>query len=175
MRGTRSRRLAGESGSASVEFVLMFPVMFALFMMSFELGMLTIRQVLLDRALDLTVREVRLGTIDPVTRDALTDRLCAHASAIPDCRAQVRLEMRSVDPFAWAGIPREPDCVDREDRAQPARAFAAGRENQLMVLRAYVLFDPYFPTSLLGSALPDISDGAYGLVSTSSFVIEPLR
>ena len=86
---------------------------------------------------------------------------------------EIRLEMQPIDPRSWSIIPAAVDCVDRDDRSRPARTFVAGLSNQLMILRACALFDPYFPTTGLGAALPRMSGGAYGLISVSSFVIEP--
>lgn len=92
------RFLRSEQGSASVEFVILFPVMFGLFLQSFEQGMYLMRQVSLDRALDLAVREVRLGMLDDlidpaktpaqqtqILHDAVKARICDYGSMLPDC------------------------------------------------------------------------------------------
>ena len=51
-----------EDGNASVEFVLVFPAFLSLLLMSIELGFVTMRHPLLERGLDIAVRELRLGT-----------------------------------------------------------------------------------------------------------------
>lgn len=166
------RLLRSEDGSATIEFVLLFPAFIALFLATFELGMTMMRQVMLDRALDLAVRDVRVGTLDPVTHDDLKRAICARAQMIPDCANQVRLEMLRVDPRNWRGVADEADCVDRADRSRPARTFVPGVSNQLVVVRACALFDPYFPTTGLGAELAE-GRGFYALLSSSAFVVEP--
>lgn len=166
-----------QSGNGTIEFVLILPAFIAIFLSTFELGMLMSRQVMLDRGLDMAVRQVRLGLViedeDTSLHDAIKAQICANASLIPNCLNEIRLEMQPINPRAWSIIPDAVDCVDRDDPGQPARNFVAGVSNQLMILRACALFDPYFPTTGLGAALPRMSGGAYGLISVSSFVIEP--
>ncbi len=173
LRASFGRFRGAQSGSATIEFVLVFPFFFMLFLSTFELGMLTARQVMLDRGVDVTVRDIRLGNIAPVTHDAVKQAICDNALILPDCVAQMRLEMRPLDPRAGAQIPARADCVDRTDDAIPVRGFTAGTANQLMVLRACSLFDPYFPSSGLGAALVRTSGDAYALISAASFVVEP--
>ncbi|SDE40856.1 TadE/TadG family type IV pilus assembly protein [Limimaricola pyoseonensis] len=169
-----ARRLARDRrGTASVEFVMIFPVVFSVFLATYELGLTTARQVMLDRAVDIVVRDIRLGLITPVTHDAVKDRLCAGGLLLEDCRAQIRLEMRPVDPRAWVPLPVDVDCVDRMDEAKPVRRFRSGVSNQLMVMRACILFDPIMPTTGIGATMTKGNDGFYASVSTSAFVVEP--
>ncbi len=163
----------GEEGSATIEFVIIFPVFFTFFLSTFELGMLETRHVMLDRGLDLAVRQIRLGQLEPVTQQGFKRAVCDAALIIPDCMNQIKLEMRRIDPFAWVAIPATADCVDRNDANVAAREFTPGASNNLMLIRACALFDPYFPTTGLGASLPRLSGGAYGLVSAASYVIEP--
>jgi len=162
-----------ESGSGTIEFVLILPAFIAIFLSTFELGMLMTRHVMLDRGLDMAVRQVRLGLITPLNHDTFKAEICQNASIIPDCINQLKLEMQPIDPRAWTIIPAAVDCADRDDPAIPARSFVAGASNQLMILRACALFDPYFPTTGIGASLPRMSGGSYGLISVSTFVIEP--
>lgn len=162
-----------EDASATLEFALLVPLMITFCLSTIELGILLTRQVMLDRGLDLAVREVRIGTMFPVTHDALKEAICAGAMIIPDCMTQLKLEMMQVDPRAWAGLGARADCVNREEEAQPPRQFTPGMQNELVVLRACSLFDPFFPTSGLGAQIPRESAGAYALVSTTSYVVEP--
>lgn len=162
-----------EDGNGTIEFVIFTPFFFMIFMSTFELGMLFTRQVMLDRGVDMTVRQVRLGAVDPVTHAVLRQMICDRAVMIPDCMNQLKLEMRPLNPRNWGNVPNEADCVDRADPAIPVREFTPGVSNELMVIRACALFDPYFPTTGLGSQLPRQSGNAYALVAMSSFVVEP--
>lgn len=163
-----------EDGTVTVEFALMLPFVFTIFLSSFELGMLLTRNVMLDRGLDIAVREVRLGTLTPLTEEALRERACDAAVIIPDCENQLRLEMRPLDPRNFSNIPAEADCIDRGNPETPLREFIAGISNQLMIIRACVLFDPMSPVAGLGKVFADArADGAYALVSTAAYVVEP--
>lgn len=162
-----------EDGSATIEFVIIFPVFFTFFLSTFELGMLETRHVMMDRGLDLAVRQIRLGILEPVTHQGFKQAVCDGATIIPDCMNQLKLEMVSVNPRAWVAMAASTDCVDRADANEAVRNFVPGVANQLMLIRACALFDPFFPTTGLGASLPRVSGGAYGLISVSSFVIEP--
>ncbi len=173
---SRFRRFSwSETGSATVEFVIIFPVFMTLFISSFESGMLMTRHVILERALDLAVRDVRLSTGEEYSHAELKQMICARADLIPDCTNQLKLEMVARDPANWTNLPQDADCVDRADPGQPSRNFQNGVSHQLMILRACILLDPFFPSSGLGLYLPRESGDAYALVSTSVFVMEPLH
>ncbi|MBL4811513.1 MAG: pilus assembly protein [Rhodobacteraceae bacterium] len=167
-----------ERGTATIEFVLTVPIFLVLVTSAVELGVALTRHVMLDRGLDVAVRQVRLGQID--TADTATyytelkQAICDNAFIIPDCINQLKLEMIRVDPLNWTGVPAVPDCIDRDDPAAAARGFVRGQRNQLMVLRACALFDPLYPTTGIGASIPRASGDAFALVSTASFVIEPI-
>lgn len=162
-----------ERGSATIEFAIMTPVMLGLCMSTVELGMLLTRQVMLDRGVDMAVREVRVGALDPVTQETLRTAICANAIVIPDCINVLKLEMRQVNPRAWAPLPAGADCINRNDPAIPVRAFFVGGRNELMILRACAIFEPIMPTTGLGAAIPQTTRGHYALTSTTSYVVEP--
>lgn len=170
-----------EGGSATVEFALIAPAFLFLFLASFESGMLLVRQVMLDRALDVTVRQVRLGHFDTSAdpdgqyeglHRALKTTMCQAAANPASCMADLRLEMRRVDPRAWSMMGSEAQCEDRRDDTQPMLKFTPGVRNELMVLRACEVFDPFFPTWGLGKRLAG-ARGYYALVSSTAYVIEP--
>lgn len=167
-----------EDGNSTIEFVMFVPVFMILFLSSFELGMVMTRNVMLDHGLDVSVRDIRLGTLTVEEGEsyyqALRRSICENASIIPDCADNLKLEMQVVSPRAFAGLAAGADCVNRDDPSAPVREFTGGGGNNLMLLRACALFDPFFPTSGLGAQLRDQqAGGAYALVSTSSFVVEP--
>lgn len=175
---TRLRRLLqrfrkSEDGSATVEFVIIFPLFMFLFVSCFELGTVMLRQTMLDRGIDMAVRQVRIGAVPNVTHDILKDMICDRAAILPNCNTELKLEMRVIDPRAWVNMPAVADCIDRADRSLPVLNFQTGLPNQMMVLRACHLFDPYFPTFGLGEFIPRQSGDAYALISTSSYVVEP--
>lgn len=169
--------LRSEDGTTSVEFVILFPIVMTMFLSAIEIGVLMTRQGMLDRGLDMTVRQVRLGAFDRVPparlHDALRTMICNGTAMIPDCLRQVKLEMVSMDPRGAGFLSGEVDCIDRSAPARPVRSLVSGQSNELMVLRACVLFNPIFPTSGLSGQLVRQQGNAYALVSTAAFVIEP--
>ena len=171
-RGMRAAFWRSEEGSSTIEFMLFMPFMFMIFFSTFELGMLMSRQVMLDRALDLTVRAVRLGLIEPVDHDTVKTAVCNNFVMNIDCN-ELKLEMRRIDPRNLTAIPNDADCVDREDDSIPLRQFVAGSSNQLVYLRACALFDPFIPLAGIGAEIPRQSGDAYGLVSAAAYVVEP--
>jgi len=169
---------AGEAGSVAAEFIIMFPLIFGVFVSALQAGILETRYAMLDRALNLTVRDLRLNKL-PLTGDPVQDHkivkqdICKFSMMIPDCLKSVMLELSPIDMTTWTGLTDPPKCVDRSAKIQPAATFVQGGSDQLMVIRACVLIDPAFPNSTLGLVLPKDSTGAYRMISTSAFVNEP--
>ena len=168
-----------EDGTATIELALLFPLYMAFLGSSIEMGTLMTRQAMLDRGLDVAIRSVRIGTMSPVTHDALRDEICERAGIIPDCANQLKVEMYHVDLLNWQDVPTQPDCIDRIDpvagaQPEPLSNFEKGGANEMTVVRACALFDPLFPNLGMGKRIPRESGDAYGLVSTTAFVVEPL-
>ncbi len=163
-----------ENGSATVEFVLIFPVYLALIVMSLELSMITLRQVMLERGLDIAVRDVRLGTGTAPTHDAIKDRICEEALVINECSSSLRLEMVPSDIRNLTTLGGEVMCTEREEEGAPVLSFTPGQQNQLMFLRACLKYDPLFPGWHLAGSMEKDSSGQLAIVSMSAFVQEPL-
>lgn len=168
------RFFRNSDGTATVEFVLVFPAFMILFVSAFEAGLMMTRHAMLERALDMTVRAVQLNTATAPTHDQLKRMICNGAGILPDCMDNLRLEMVSIDPRDWQDFEREADCQDADQPYRPVRNFQNGQQNQLMLLRACSLFDPIFPSTGLGKQLSSGAQSQYALVSLSAFVMEPL-
>jgi len=162
-----------ERGVATLEFLLVFPMMMVIMMMGIEIGYATLNYSMLERALDQTVRDIRLGTGTAPQHEAIKDLICVRAGFINDCDATLRLEMIQIDPRNWTSIDMTPDCVDTSEQVAPVRNFVNGLDNELMVLRACAKVTPMFPTTGLGSAMTKDGSGRYALITTSAFVQEP--
>lgn len=162
-----------ERGAATVPFVLFVPVFMVLIFSSMELGFVMMRHVMLERALDLTVRDLRLGRIVAPSHDKILTRLCAHSALLPNCEKSVLLELRRIAAEDWTPFETGPTCVDRTAEVQPVTEFNEGSTNDLMLVRACVKVDPLMPTTGLGLALTKDKSGAYALVTSAAFVNEP--
>ena len=164
-----------ESGSGSIELLLAFPAAMFFFTAAYETGQIGLKNVMLERAVDVTVRQVRIGAIPQPTHDELKEAICDTAAIIPDCLNQVKLEMERKDPRAWTPLAEGRDCVDRAETSEPVFNFNTGGNNDLMVLRACALIDPVLPTSGIGLAVSQEEGESLALVTTSSFVVEPYQ
>ncbi|MEO9780151.1 MAG: TadE/TadG family type IV pilus assembly protein [Sedimentitalea sp.] len=168
------RFLRSENGNGTVEFAITFPAMLLFMLSGIELGMMTLNHSSLERAMDLTVRDIRLSTGSAPQHDAIKDLICDRAGFISNCKSNLRLEMIQVDPRNWGNVAREASCTDASRNVQPKINFKndAG-DNELMILRACAKISPVFPTTGLGKNIAKDGAGQYALVSTSAFVQEP--
>ncbi len=171
------RFLKNEDGNATIEFVVMVPLIFTIFMTAVELGIYSMRQMWLDRGLDLAMREVRLSTSNIPGHDDMKLSICEHANFIPDCLNSVKIEMQSVDPRSFTSLDDTLDCVDRSlpIESQEDPNYTTGQEHDLMLVRACVKFDPVFPTTGLGFYFVENGDnaGQSFMTARSAFVQEP--
>lgn len=162
-----------EDGTATIEFCILFIPMFSMVIMAAELGMIHTRYAMLERAVDATVRDIRLGTGTAPSHDQIRDVICGRAGYIDDCENDLRIEMVLLDPFQWTNPPTDVDCIDETEEVNDPREFANGGSNQLMFMRVCAKYDPILPH--IGMADHWTLDGAgqYALVTTSAFVQEP--
>lgn len=172
-----------EDGGPTVEFVLVFTPFFILCVSAFELGLLMTRHVMLERGVDMAVREVRLNTGTDIDEDDFKIMVCNAAGIIPNCLEQLRIEMIAVDMRQHNAInptevAREAPCLDVTDPFQLDTQFDDGLPNETMIVRACGVFAPMLPETALGYFLSRTSgktdDQYYRLVSTTAFVMEPL-
>ena len=163
-----------EDGNATVEFVIIVPVYLALMIMSLELSMITLRQTMLERGLDIAVRDIRLGTGTNPTHDAIKKRICEEVYVINNCESSIRLEMVPSDMRNLTTLGGQVMCTDKEEEGAPVLTFVPGQQNQLMFLRACAKYDPIFPTWHLARGLKKDNSGQIAIVSMSAFVQEPL-
>ena len=169
------RRMRREDGNATLEFVILFPMFIFLLVSTVELGFITIRHTMLDRAVDLTVRDIRLGTGNAPQYDQIRDAICERAPVIPDCQDNVKIEMIRMDLRAWTPPPADYDCINHEETVQPVRTFTNGMENEMMLLRICAMFEPIFPLSGLGRDLKaNSATGFTAMVTATAFVQEPI-
>ncbi|CAD0183425.1 Flp pilus assembly protein TadG [Ruegeria sp. THAF57] len=161
-----------ESGSVTVEFVLIFPAFLFFILSAVEYSLVTLQQAMLERAVDQSVRDIRLGTGSNLTHDQIKDSICNKSIMVRECGKNLRLEMIIQNAFVGVDLPPAPDCTDNSEEVKPVRQFKQGQSNELMILRACAKIDPVFPTSAMGRALSD-ETGQIALTATTAFVQEP--
>ncbi len=163
---------ADASGAATIEFVIIAPLIFTTVFSVFESGWLMTKYMMLDRGLDMAVREVRLGIEADPTHDVIRDKVCEYALILRDCQTSLVLEMVTIDSIA--DIPSTAStCVDRSVEDMPAMAFNTGARSEIVYLRACAIVDPIFPGMGLGLQLPKDATGGYALLASAVYVNEP--
>ncbi|EEX11199.1 conserved hypothetical protein [Ruegeria lacuscaerulensis ITI-1157] len=171
-----------EDGSATIELLFWFPFFMWVTYSGVDLGMMSFHHANLERALDTTIREVRLNNLPPGktewTHDLLKDMICDQARFIPDCSSNLALEMKSVDPFASfaaENLNATPFCTDTPAtiRKPEEKVFVPGASNELMIIRACVEVAPNWVASIIGQGVSQNPNGQYELHATTVFVHEP--
>lgn len=177
-----TRRAARDQrGAATVEFVIIFPVLLMIFIAMFESGWLMTKYMMLDRGVSMAVREIRLGLMANPDADKLRTSICDFAAIITDCEQTLLLELRTLDdPGLDAAFPHsQPICTDTVDPSlSPTDQFSAGGAQSIMIVRACVLIQPVVPGLVNGFSLgwwlpKDASGRFHQMVSFGAFMNEP--
>jgi Flp pilus assembly protein TadG len=169
----RSEALRREDGTASMEFVLVIPVIMMIFMASFESALLMTRSIMLEQSVDMVMRELRLGHISPVTNARLKKEICDLTVVFSDCRTNMKIELERISTDNWT-IPTAPtQCINRQGAAEPVITLDAGQQNDLMLVRVCVTLDAMFPGAGIALNMNLDPDGGYDLVATTAFAVEP--
>ncbi len=163
-----------EAGSVeTISFAIWLPIILITLLTALEVGAYTARATMLERALDLVVRDIRLGTGTAPQHDEIKTAICERSVILPNCETNLRLEMLQRDPRAWDALPMTADCTDASLSVAPVRAFENGQSNELMVLRACAKVSPIFPITWMAEAIHKDGAGDYALMAATSFVQEP--
>lgn len=177
-----------EDGMATIEFVILFPAFLMATYSGVEYGIVAYNHAHLERALDETIQDVRMNHIAKYdsspnaewTHTLIKRIICDKALALPDCFANLAVEMTSIDPFV--GNPLQgaqfttPICVDTPEdiRGKDDQLFTPGASNELMIIRACIEISPLFVGTTLGRLAQKDSDGQYELHASTVFVHEPV-
>lgn len=181
-----SHWLREERGNLTVDFAMIMPLAIAVFLASVEASVISLRKTYLDRALDMTVRELRLGKIANPTRQALKEKICSRMIMVDNCVAKLTLELNVQSTVNAIGndvalnVPSLSNlCIDRNTAVEPVLNFIPGAANDLVLVRACLVQSIVFPTSAgQVTEMPVIEVGdtvnqQYQLISTTAFVNEP--
>lgn len=173
VRSLLRRIIRREDGNVTIEFVIWFPFMMMILATTLELGVMSFRQIMLERAVDIVVRDVRIRKGNPIQHDAIRDRICEKAAILGNCTETLRLELVEDSLRNWRGINPVADCVDRSEEVRPVRNFSNGGDHKLLVLRACVKAAPLFPQSRLMSRLKTDNSGDLAYIAIETLVQEP--
>lgn len=159
-------------GNATVEFVIVVPVLMMLVFSIYEAGWFMVRSTMLDRGLDMAIRDLRLGLIANPTHDTLKERVCEHTAIIKDCESSIILELT---PFNLGTGPDldDPVCVDRASSVEPVYTYKPGVRSEIMFVRACTVVDPLFPLMGFAAAMSRNEGGEFAIIAHSAFANEP--
>jgi len=162
-----------ETAAATIEFVMVFPVILWLVFSTLEAGWLMTQQTMLGRGLNLAVRDVRIGAGGTPTYATIKASICKNAMVLRNCDTALHLEMVELsNPISSASAT----CVNRApDAIAPLVSWVGGSRvtPEIMVLRVCFVVDPLIPGAGLGAALPKDATGGYHMVQYSAFANEP--
>ncbi|NGP19389.1 TadE/TadG family type IV pilus assembly protein [Devosia aurantiaca] len=160
------------AGAAAVEFALVIPMLLVLVFSTLEAGWMMMQTIMLDRALDQTVRELRVGSFANPTQEKMRQKVCERAMILADCQAHLALELFPIT--GSTGYPTdEQRCVNRNSTVAPVLRFTQGARTQTMYVRACFVVSPMTPGMGLGLAMPKDSTGAIRIIAKSGFINEP--
>jgi len=167
------RLRAGQGGSATIEFLIWFPVFVTIFLSSIEAAILLARVTLFERGVELSVRNVRLGIGGIDDTDKLRADICSNVLIIPDCNSDMFLDLRPIDTTTWDFPATNVPCVNREENIDPLIDFTLGNPHELMLVRACIYVNLLFPTTPLGLQIDTDAEGGTRVLASSAFVNEP--
>jgi len=171
-----------DAGTATVEFVIAVPLILAFLFSSIDYGVVMLRQVFLDRAVDLSVRQIRLGNVSGTGSGQgegsafanLRTLICDNTFLISDCENAITIELRPIDTSTWAGLDTPAQCWNRAENISPVLAFSQGSGSQeLMLMRVCVVTEPFISLNGLVLGMPEAETGGFMLVSQAAFANEP--
>lgn len=159
-------------GVAAVEFALVAPMLFAVIFGTIETGWTMVQTIMLDRAVDTTVRSLRIGTLPNPTQGSVRAAICSQAMVLANCETSLALEFIPI--VSATSYPADTTrCINRSAPLSPVLRFNTGNRSQTVFVRACFVVEPLTPGIGLGLALPKDETGAYRIIAKSGFVNEP--
>ena len=169
----RTKFLRNQGGGATLEFVIVFPLIMWFVATIFETGFIATRMVMLEHGLDMATRDIRLGSATVNSHDGLKQEVCKHAQILVNCERDLVLEVVEMD--LNSNYPQnQANCIDRTGEIEPIVTFIPGGRSRIMFVRACMVIDPLFPSHEITLGLPRDTTGGLQIVSYTAFMNEPL-
>lgn len=163
-----------EEGTATVEFVILVPLIFSIFIATLEIGMMMSRWSSIDRAADMVIRSLRLGQYQNPTAQFLRQEICDEVFLVENCFENIAVDIRRINRTTFVMPGDDDPCVTRDtDIIQPVTEITPGQQNDLMLIRVCITVDAMFPTSRYAVPITLDARGGYALSIASVYVNEP--
>lgn len=163
-----------ESGNATIEFVILMPLVFTIFAASLESGLMMVRWTSIDRAADMVIRSLRLGQYNNPDAILLRREICDRTFMIENCFENTVVEIREINRATFTMPNVDAPCVTRTDTIiQPVTQVTPGQQNDLMIIRVCVTVDALFTGSTYAIPITYDAQGGYAVTVASVYVNEP--
>lgn len=158
-----------DRGYSTVEFVICATTFLSGFFWVFETGLIMTKQMMLERAVDIVVRDLRLYNNPLYTHDHIKKEICRLALIFEDCETRLLLELDTYDQAA--GYTKEFSCYDKKNDLSPVTTWRPGLRQEIVYMRACIIIDPMMPNGL--ALFPDVQETGVPLVADTAFMNEP--
>ncbi len=170
-----------EAATASMELVIVFPILMLLFIAAFETAMILTRQVMLERTLDMSVRVLRLAQGVITNADEVRTTMCANTSLLPNCEDLLEIDLQIVDRDTYVLPADDQICAQRGNEmiVRPDNHFQFGVDNlndannDFLLIRTCMVVDRILPISGFGLNLARDDSGGLHMIASTIFVVEP--
>lgn len=169
-RGARDER-----GAVALEFTFIAPFFLGLLLAILELGWVLFQIHAVDDAVSQASRYIYIGHASQgsIDQSALESFICDTAAIIPSCEENIALEAFAIGDFS--ATPGS-DAVCRDgavSKVAPVTSYTPGGSTEIMLLRACVTVNLFFPFNSLGLDLATTDSGRFQIVSSTAFANEP--
>lgn len=166
-----------ENGTATIEFAIFVPITLLIFLASVESGYYMMRHALLERGLDLVMRDFRLGRLASASHDDIRNRICDAVPILHNCRSELKVWSQPINTTTWAMPDTPVYCGDNNgelEAAPPTGTINPGVSDEIVIVRVCTLQKPMFPTTQFTARMrADSVNGGYQLATATVVVNEP--
>jgi Flp pilus assembly protein TadG len=161
------------SGSAVVEFALVGPIFFGLLFSVLEIGWVMAKTMMLEMAMEQTVRELRIGRPQGYTHNDVKTLICNRSYVFrSSCTDNIIVELIPV--AMGAALPADnARCIDRGVKTKPVVRFDPGKRSEMVFIRACATTALMTPGLGLGLQLDWNGDKGYYITTQTAFLNEP--
>lgn len=164
-----------ETATATLEFVIVFPLLMIVFIAAFETAMILTRQIMLERTLDMSVRVLRLAQGVVTDADTVRDTMCANTNLLPNCDTLLTIDLQVIDRTTYEMPSNDQVCAGRGNGLviAPDNEFVVGADNDFLLIRTCLIVDRILPFSGFGLNLTRDDSGGMHMMASTIFVNEP--
>lgn len=164
-----------ESATATLEFVIVFPLLMIVFIAAFETALILTRQIMLERTLDMTTRVLRLAQGVITDADTVRDTMCANTNLLPNCDTLLTIDLIVIDDTLYEMPSNAQICADRGSGIviAPANNEDFGGDNEFLLIRTCLIVERILPFSGFGLNLTRDDNGDMYMMASTIFVNEP--